>query len=148
MPVGALLPALAREGGWSQLIELARLKTAWDQVVGATVAAHCTPERIQNGRLTVVVDGSSWLTQLGFFKEKMLLQSNRMLRTDRIYEIFLVVGRVPKKKAKPVPPEPVALPPEAEALVDSMVGEVADEDVRNALRSLVLNDLRRGGRPS
>ncbi len=140
--VAGLIPELAREGGWSQLIELVRLKNGWQQVVGATVAAHSMPERIQNGRLTVVVDSSPWLTQLGFFKEKMIAESNRMLGLERVFEVFLVVGRVTGKAAPRRPPQPVPLPPEAESLVNSMVGEVDDAEVRDALRSLVLLDLR------
>ncbi|MBI5136777.1 MAG: DUF721 domain-containing protein [Nitrospirae bacterium] len=145
-PISKLLPELARAAGWATLVELAQLRAAWPRVVGATVAAHSAPERLQNGRLTVTVDSSPWLTQLGFFKQKMQAQSNAVLGAERVTEVFLVVGRVgggaPREKR---PERPVS--PAADAAVERMVAEVADPEVRDALRALVLRDLRQGRGP-
>ena len=140
--VGDLLPKLAREAGWGAVMELATLKAEWPKLMGKAVAAHCVPDRLQRGRLTVVVDGSPWLTQLGFFKADMQAKANQALGVERVSEVFLVVGRV---KAS-VAPKPVAERPLSDAeieAVDQSISDLEDENVRESLRHLMLSDLRR-----
>jgi hypothetical protein len=140
--VGALLPALARAAGWGAVMELATLKAEWSNIMGKAVAIHCSPERLQRGRLTVVVDSSPWLTQLGFFKADMQAKVNTALGVERVSEVFLVVGRVEAKIAsQPVPERPLS---DAEIdAVEQSVADLEDENVRESLRHLMLSDLRR-----
>lgn len=147
MAVGDLLPGLAEKGGWGALVELSRLQAQWPQVVGEQVAAHTAPERIQHGRLTVLVDSSAWLMQLSFYKADIHRKVNAHLGSERVSEVFLKVGRTrvgegPARRAADPPPTPEAL-----ETVEGWVAGVPDEEVREALRRLLLRDLRRQGRP-
>lgn len=144
--VGDLLPELAEKGGWGALVELSRLQAHWPEVVGEQVAAHTAPESLQRGRLAVRVDSSAWLMQLSFFKADIHQKVNAHLGADRVSEVFLKVGRVhrggPAKKTADPPPGP-----ETVATVEGWVAGVPDEAVREALRRLLLRDLRRPARP-
>jgi len=142
--VGDLLPDLARRGGWGALVELCRLQAAWPDVVGEAVAAHTAPERIGPERLTVRVDSSAWLMQLSFFKAEIVRKANGILGEGRVREVFLQVGRVdpapgPRRRRPETP-----LAPEAVRAVEAQVAPVPDAAVREALKTLLLKDLRRG----
>lgn len=147
VPVGELLPAVAEAGGWGTLLEISRLRARWSEVVGEAVATHSVPEKLVHGRLTVLVDSSPWLVQLGFFKDDIRRKANRLL-SGGVAEVFLMVGKVPDStphRAAPMPDRPVAESDRKE--VEDCLAEVGDEEVREALRSLLLSGLRRGRRP-
>jgi hypothetical protein len=145
--IADLLPELAERGGWGQVMDLCRLRAEWGRLVGATVAAHSHPERIGRGRLTVTVDNSAWLMQLSFYRDEMLGKAREVLGPDKVAEVFLKVGRIPREAASrrgaPVPP-----PPGAARDVEACVAAVEDPEVRAALRSLLLADLSRSRTPS
>ncbi|MFQ5507785.1 MAG: DciA family protein [Leptospirillia bacterium] len=142
------IEAIAREGGWEALVEMCRLKACWPEVVGDAVAAHAQPERLVRGRLTVVVDNSAWLTQLAFLKNDIQRKVNAHLGEGRVNDVFMVVGRLSRPKSAPKPPPAPPVSPELAREVESWVGEVADEEVRDALRAMIQNGLRHGRRPS
>jgi hypothetical protein len=142
--VADLLPDLAERGGWGALVELCRLQAAWPDVVGAAVAVHTAPERIGQGRLTVRVDSSAWLMQLSFFKAEILRKVNGILGEGRVQEVFLQVGRVDRSPDKRPRRPDTPLSAEALRAVEAQVAPVPDEGVREALKALLLKDLRRG----
>jgi len=144
--VGDLLPAFAERGGWGQVMDLCRLRAAWGDLVGPAVAAHSHPEQIGRGRLTVTVDNSAWLMQLSFYRDEMREKVAGLLGGDKVAEVFLKVGRIPRegtsRRAAPVPP-----PPGAAREVEACVAQVEDPEVKDALRSLLLADLSRSRMP-
>jgi len=144
---GELLGGLT--GPLAPLMEVARLKTIWPQVVGKPIAAHSTPAKLASGRLTVLVDSSPWLSQLTFFSATIRDQVNQRLGDERVKEVSFMVGSearsgagvVPKKRHRP-PEHPVT--DEDLQHVESWLETVPDETVRDTLRELMLTDLRRG----
>ncbi len=142
--VGDLLPGLAKKNGWSAVVEVHRLKSAWVSIVGEAVAAHTTPEKISGKRLTVLVDSSPWLVQLGFYKRDILRKINNLLGGGLVGDLFFRVGKVKKKSAGTHKKPRLAIPAAVRKQADAYAGEVQDEGVRDALRRLILSDLRRG----
>jgi len=144
--VADLLPDLAERGGWGQVMDLCRLRAAWGDLVGSAVAAHSHPEKIGRGRLTVTVDNSAWLMQLSFYRDEMRGKAVGLLGADKVSDVFLKVGRIPRPQTRsrgaPVPP-----PPGAAKDVEACVAGVDDPEVRAALRSLLLADLSRSRTP-
>lgn len=49
-----------------------RLFEQWEDLVGATVAAHAAPLRIERSRLIVAVDDPAWATQLQWLGPQVL----------------------------------------------------------------------------
>jgi len=147
VPAGELIIPLAEAGGWSQVMQLVRLKSAWGELMGDAIGSHSTPERIGHGRLTVRVDSSPWLAQLGFFKDEMQRRVNGYFGESLVAEVFLMVGRPEPKRQAPKPPRSRPVSQADLDRVEELVGELADPEVRQAMRHLLLRDLRRGRRP-
>jgi predicted nucleic acid-binding Zn ribbon protein len=72
-PIGAELADVLRARGWDGRLAAARVVARWPEAVGATVAAHCQPSRLdEDGTLHVVADSAAWATQLTYLQAKLL----------------------------------------------------------------------------
>jgi predicted nucleic acid-binding Zn ribbon protein len=49
---------------WRDPLSIGSVIAAWPRVAGAEVAAHCVPERVDDGVLVVRADSTAWATQL------------------------------------------------------------------------------------
>jgi predicted nucleic acid-binding Zn ribbon protein len=62
--IGPLVSNLATDSGWSLDLAVGSLAGRWSEIVGADVAAHCRPERFDDGELVLVAESTAWATQL------------------------------------------------------------------------------------
>ncbi|MGH3544901.1 MAG: DUF721 domain-containing protein [Mycobacteriales bacterium] len=53
-----------RQRGWEQAHTQARIFGAWDQLVGADLAAKCHPVSLREGELVVSATSTAWATAL------------------------------------------------------------------------------------
>jgi predicted nucleic acid-binding Zn ribbon protein len=63
------------EEGLTQSSAQDQLTSSWTEIVGADIARHAQPHRIQNGILTIRVDSPVWHQELKAFGQKTLLQT-------------------------------------------------------------------------
>lgn len=63
-PFGAVLAKLVKDRGWQRPTAEATVFGRWEQVVGADVAEHCRPVKLEGGELTVEAVSTAWATQL------------------------------------------------------------------------------------
>jgi predicted nucleic acid-binding Zn ribbon protein len=63
-PFGAVLAKLVKARGWQQPAAEATVFAAWERVVGADIAEHCRPLKLEGGELTVEAESTAWATQL------------------------------------------------------------------------------------
>jgi len=91
-PVGAELGRLLGRPGWSERIGVARLASAWEDVVGPELAAHCEPVRIAGRVLTVRAATGTWATQLRWFTVQLAERAQDLLGPGSVTEVRLVVG--------------------------------------------------------
>lgn len=68
---------LVKERGWSSPVAVGSVIARWSELVGPSVAAHCTPESFENTVLQVRCDSTAWATQL------RLLSSSLIARFDK-----------------------------------------------------------------
>jgi predicted nucleic acid-binding Zn ribbon protein len=71
-PVGAAVGDLVREHQWDATLRAAGIEARWPQIVGADVAAHCRPERLEQGELTCVAESTAWATQIRLLSRQLL----------------------------------------------------------------------------
>jgi predicted nucleic acid-binding Zn ribbon protein len=71
-PLGVVLGKLVKMRGWERPAAEARLFGMWEQVVGAEVAGHCRPVRLEDGELTVEATSTAWATQLRLLAGSLL----------------------------------------------------------------------------
>jgi predicted nucleic acid-binding Zn ribbon protein len=63
-PIGDVFGGYLQDRGWERPIAQARVFTDWAQIVGADVAAHCSPVTLNDGELKVAAESTAWATQL------------------------------------------------------------------------------------
>jgi predicted nucleic acid-binding Zn ribbon protein len=71
-PFGAVLDRLVKARNWQRPAAEATVFGAWDKVVGADIAAHCRPVKLEDGELTVEAESTAWATQLRLLARKLL----------------------------------------------------------------------------
>jgi predicted nucleic acid-binding Zn ribbon protein len=71
-PFGAVLDRLVKARGWQKPTAEATVFGAWERVVGADVAAHCRPVKLEDGELTVEAESTAWATQLRGLAAKLI----------------------------------------------------------------------------
>ena len=71
-PFGAVLDRLVKARNWQRPAAEATVFGAWEKVVGADVAAHCRPVKLEDGELTVEAESTAWATQLRLLARKLL----------------------------------------------------------------------------
>ena len=120
------------------------LWTIWDDTVGPAVARNAQPERIRNGTLFVKVRAPTWMQQLQYMKDIMVEKLNQRLEREVVTNIFFVVGEIP---AEPPPEDSDSPAPAVDAtrLPEGELGHVRDPELRDSLRTLLLNHLRKRG---
>ncbi len=67
------------------------LNERWTEAVGEAIAAHAHPERLEAGRLTVVVDDPAWATELRYHSSRILAALNADSGAATISELHLRV---------------------------------------------------------
>lgn len=57
---------------WEQTLRTAGIPARWEALVGAEIAEHCRPERLDNGELTCVAESTAWATQIRLMSAQIL----------------------------------------------------------------------------
>lgn len=77
-PLGASVGDLVRDRQWEDTLRSAGIPARWPQLVGADIAEHCRPERLEAGVLTCVAESTAWATQIRLLAPTILAR----LRAD------------------------------------------------------------------
>lgn len=141
------------EETWELTAKLRELNAcrAWFESVGDSIARRSAATSLSRGTLHVVVESTTWRTELRFIENDIVTRVNARYREllpkdpqgTPVKRLSLSVGALP---APPKPPPPKQkLPPatdeEIEA-VDARLADVKDPDVREAARTFLLTTLR------
>jgi predicted nucleic acid-binding Zn ribbon protein len=70
--VGAVVDDLVRDRNWESTLRSAGIPARWEHIVGAEVAAHCRPVKLDAGRLTCVAESTAWATQIRLLSRSLL----------------------------------------------------------------------------
>ena len=66
VPISSSLDSIMRSLRGTDRIQIGGVFGRWDEAVGAAVAAHVRPVRLDQGVLTVEADDPAWATQVKF----------------------------------------------------------------------------------
>lgn len=72
-PLAAVLGHLVKARGWQRPAAEAKIFGEWERVVGADVAAHCKPVKLEQGELTIEAESTAWATQLRLLAGRLLI---------------------------------------------------------------------------
>ena len=71
-PLGDTLDALVSDRRWTEALRTAGIPARWETIVGLDIAAHCRPERLEDGVLTCVAESTAWATQIRLLSRTIL----------------------------------------------------------------------------
>jgi predicted nucleic acid-binding Zn ribbon protein len=73
------LGRLVSDHGWEVDLRVHGVFGRWAELVGAEIAAHCSPETFADGKLTVRTDSTAWATQLTLLAATVVRRLNEEL---------------------------------------------------------------------
>jgi predicted nucleic acid-binding Zn ribbon protein len=87
--IGPLLAGYLDERGWDRPIAEARIFAEWSALVGGDVAAHSTPQSLNNGELRIAAESTAWATQLRLLAATVLARLVAELGPDVVTRLAI-----------------------------------------------------------
>ncbi len=118
---------------------------AWNEIVGATVAAHSQPRSIRNRILFIEVTHSTWMQQLQFLKPTLLEKVNNFLGEPLIQDIRFKLGKILPGTPSPSKADPSRkedLGEERLMRIEKLIQKIEDGEVRKALKDVLMKGAR------
>ncbi len=114
---------------------------AWNEIVGATVAAHSQPRSIRNRILFIHVTHSTWMQQLQFLKPTLLEKVNLFLGEPLIQDIRFKLGAIlpnvtPAAKMDSLPHG--NLTEGTLNKIESIIQNIGDTELRKSLQKVIM----------
>jgi predicted nucleic acid-binding Zn ribbon protein len=94
----ATLARLVDDHGWALDLRMRGVFARWPELVGAEVAAHCTPESFTDGKLLVRTDSTAWATQLTLLAPTVVRRLNEELGPATVVAMDVVGPHLPSWK--------------------------------------------------
>ena len=92
-PLAAILPGLLRElrldeaaAGWRAVAE-------WPALAGERIARRTRAVAFRDGVMTIEVEGSAWMHELGFLKRELVRRANRIAGENVVRDFRFVPAR-------------------------------------------------------
>jgi predicted nucleic acid-binding Zn ribbon protein len=92
-PVSEGLRALAERRGWQSHLAAGDLHAAWDQVVGAQLAGHTAPLRLQGGVLVLAASSPLWAAEVRQLSRAITERINELLGEGTVRQVTVTVRR-------------------------------------------------------
>jgi hypothetical protein len=129
-PLGALVPAIARQTFRKHNPASAQIIADWDIIVGPKVAAMTVPRRLDRGILTIACSGPSAM-DLHYMGVEVINRINTHLGGQPVHTLKFTQAGMPRK-----PPVNPPKPPEAILEAQAAVADLPDGDLKDALAAL------------
>ena len=88
-PFGAVLARLVKARGWQQPAAEGRIFGMWPELVGADLAQHCRPVRLEGGELTIEAESTAWATQLQLLRTRLLARFKAEVGSDIVARLTI-----------------------------------------------------------
>ncbi len=88
-PFGELLAKLIKARGWQRPAAEARIFGSWEALVGADLASHCRPVKLEDGELTIEAESTAWATQLRGLAGRLLTRVGTEIGRDVVRRIHV-----------------------------------------------------------
>ncbi|MFC4334162.1 DciA family protein [Salininema proteolyticum] len=85
--LASVLDRLSRQRGWRKQVADHTVFGRWESIVGPDIANHCRPEKLEDGRLTVVAESSAWATQLRLMSRQLYISIVRAVGSKVVREL-------------------------------------------------------------
>lgn len=92
-PLAGIMPGLLAKLGLADAANGWRAIGEWSSLAGPRIARHSRAVRFDSGVLTVEVEGSAWMQELGYLKRELVRKINQHLGSDVVHDVRLVTTR-------------------------------------------------------
>ena len=139
---------LGRQAGNLRISEGMRLYRLWDLwpgIVGESLAEHARPARWQGRNLVVRVEHSAWMQELSFLKHTLKEKIDEAFPEAKVRGIRFEIGKLPespKGATKSMPRTARDLSADELEFVEQAVGEIGDDETRDAARLAMVKDFQ------
>jgi predicted nucleic acid-binding Zn ribbon protein len=96
-----VISRLVAERGWTETVAIGGVLGRWEAVVGADLAAHCTPLSFADGVLTVTADSSAWAAQVRLLAPTLLRKLTEEVGEGTVQRIVVRGPSAPSWKHGP-----------------------------------------------
>ena len=96
--LGGELERLVSNAGWETDLRVQGVFGQWADLVGAEVAAHCTPETLTDGVLVVRTDSTAWATQMRLLAPSVVKRLNVELGHGTVLKVEVLGPHLPTWK--------------------------------------------------
>jgi predicted nucleic acid-binding Zn ribbon protein len=97
-PLRAALGGLLRDQGWQAQAAVGSVFGRWPEIVGAEMAAHTKPDRLDGDELVVIADSTAWATQVRWLAKDLIRTLNAELGSGTIAAVKI---RGPEQPRRP-----------------------------------------------
>jgi predicted nucleic acid-binding Zn ribbon protein len=97
-PLRAALQGLLKDQGWQASAAVGSVFGRWPEIVGADLAAHTRPDRLDGGELVVIADSTAWATQVRLLAGTLIQRLNTELGSAAIARVKV---RGPEQPRRP-----------------------------------------------
>jgi predicted nucleic acid-binding Zn ribbon protein len=97
-PLGAAISGLLRDQGWQAAAAVGSVFGRWPEIVGAEMAAHTRPDRLDGDELVVIADSTAWATQLRWLAKELIRTLNAELGNGTVRAVKI---RGPEQPRRP-----------------------------------------------
>jgi predicted nucleic acid-binding Zn ribbon protein len=87
-----VLHDLLRNWGVDNKIREQQAVSGWGEIVGTRIAMHTKALRVEDGKVFIQTQSSSWKTELMFMKKDIIDRLNRTVGKGVIHDIVFVAG--------------------------------------------------------
>lgn len=91
--LAVILPGLMRHMGLEEAARGWRAVDLWPEVAGERIARHSRATSFRDGTLTVEVEGSAWMHELGFLKREIVRRLDQHAGEGVVRDVRLVLAR-------------------------------------------------------
>lgn len=90
---GILIKLLRQYGLEGKVIEYT-IAEKWEEIAGKIIASHTYPAGLHHKRLYVIVDSSTWVQELSFYKKELIEKVNNHFGKKIVSDIYLKTGQM------------------------------------------------------
>ncbi|KKK76350.1 hypothetical protein LCGC14_2864560 [marine sediment metagenome] len=142
-----ILNTILRRLGLEKRIKECAILSFWNDAVGESIASHTKPVKVYDGRMTVLVESSSWTQELTFLKSGIMERLNSTIGKKVIKDIYFKIGEIKKsfpeeKKEKTIDFESVKLDKEKREKIEESLEKIEDPEIREILKNFLTKEAK------
>ena len=156
-----ILNATLRKLGLEKRIKECAILSFWNDAVGENIALHTKPLKVYDGRMTVLVESSSWTQELTFLKSGIMERLNSTIGKKVIKDIYFKIGNVkepasststvdadeasagpPMRRKKTIDLESVKLDKEKRKRIEESLEKIEDPEIKKILKNFLTKEAK------